>query len=314
MAIRLTQWRMTPQRFRQVAVVALLMLAVIIVTGAAVRLTGSGLGCDDWPNCSDSSFVDMSSRHTAIEQINRLFTGAVGAAVIACAAGAVVRAPRRGDLTLLAALLVVGVLANAVLGGISVLVDLHPVAVQGHMLLSMALIVAGTVLVRRAGDPDGAARRPVVSGPTLALVRAHFAVATVAIFTGTLVTAAGPHAGDEEAARLGVAIPTVARLHGGAVIATVLVALAIAWRVRASAADRGALTGPLSAWLFAALLQGALGYVQYFNGVPALLVGLHVTGAIVVMFLTTQVLLATHRAAAPAVEPAPARLLAGSHA
>ena len=97
-------------------------------------------------------------------------------------------------------------------------------------------------------------------------------------------------------------------------IATVLVALAIAWRLRSTAPDRQALTGPLSAWLFAALLQGALGYVQYFNGVPALLVGLHVTGATAVMFLTTQVLLATHRAGAPAVEPAPAHVLAGSHA
>src|SRR5690606_28336062 len=114
--------RLTPQRFRRVAVVALLMLAAIIVTGAAVRLTGSGLGCDDWPDCSDAKFVDVSSKHTAIEQVNRLFTGLVGAAVIASVAGALVRAPRRRDLTVLAALLVVGVVANAVLGGISVLV------------------------------------------------------------------------------------------------------------------------------------------------------------------------------------------------
>lgn len=314
MAIRLNVPRLTPPRFRQVAVVALLMLAVIIVTGAAVRLTGSGLGCDDWPNCSDSSFVDVSSRHTAIEQINRLFTGVVGFAVIACVAGALVRVPRRRDLTVLASLLVLGVVANAVLGGISVLVDLHPLAVQGHMLLSMALIVAGAVLVRRAGDADGAPRRPAVSAPAVLLVRLHFALACVAVVTGTVVTAAGPHAGDEDAKRLGVDIPTVARLHGAAVIATVLAALAIAWRVRASANDRQVLTGPLSTWLFVALLQGALGYVQYFNGVPALLVGLHVAGATAVMFLSTQLLLATHRAEAPAVDPAPAPRLAVSHA
>src|SRR3990170_6201514 len=108
--------RLTPRRFRRVAIVALVMLAVIIVTGAAVRLTESGLGCDDWPRCSESSVIDVSSEHAAIEQINRLFTGVVGAAVIACAAAALWRTPRRRDLTALAAVLVVGVLANAVLG------------------------------------------------------------------------------------------------------------------------------------------------------------------------------------------------------
>jgi cytochrome c oxidase assembly protein subunit 15 len=289
--------RLTPRRFRQVAVVALALLAVIIVTGAAVRLTGSGLGCDDWPRCSESSLIDVSSKHAAIEQVNRLFTGVVGAAVIACAAGALWRAPRRRDLTVLAGVLVLGVLANAVLGGISVRVDLHPVAVQGHMLLSMGLIVAGTVLVRRAGEPDGAPRRQRVGATAVALVRLHFALASAAIFTGTLVTAAGPHAGDEDAARLGVAIPTVARLHGGTVIVSLLVALGLAWRLRASAAERAALANPLSAWLFVGFLQGSLGYVQYFNGVPALLVGLHVVGATAVMILSTRLLLATHRAA-----------------
>jgi cytochrome c oxidase assembly protein subunit 15 len=301
--------RLTPRRFRQVAIVALAMLAVIIATGAAVRLTGSGLGCDDWPNCSEASLIDVSSKHAAIEQVNRLFTGVVGVAVIACVAGALWRTPRRRDLTVLAAVLVLGVVANAVLGGISVLVDLHPIAVQGHMLLSMALIVAGAVLVRRAGEPDGVARRPIVGAPTVTLTRIHFALACGAVFTGTLVTAAGPHAGDEDAARLDVAIPTVARLHGATVIVTLLVALLLAWRVRRSADDRSALANPLSAWLFVGCLQGALGYVQYFNGVPELLVGLHVVGATAVMLLSTQLLLSTHRAepaAAAASAPGPA--------
>jgi len=296
------QVRLSPRRFHQVAVVALAMLAVIIVTGAAVRLTGSGLGCDDWPRCSETSFVDVSSKHTAIEQVNRLFTGVVGFAVIAAVLGALVRAPRRRELTTLAALLVAGVVANAVLGGISVLVDLHPLAVQGHMLLSMALIVAGTMLVRRAGEPDGVPRRVAVSRPALQLVRAHFALSSAAIVTGTLVTAAGPHAGDERAERLGVAIGTVARLHGVTVIVALATALALAWRFRSDAGDRAALAGTLSAWIFVAALQGALGYVQYFNGVPALLVGLHVAGATAVMFMSTRMLLDTTR---PNAAPAP---------
>lgn len=294
--------RLSPARFRQVAVVALLMLAVIIVTGAAVRLTGSGLGCDDWPRCSESSFVDVSSRHTAIEQINRLFTGVVGFAVIACVLGALWRAPRRRDLTALAWSLVIGVVANAVLGGVSVLVDLHPIAVQGHMLLSMALIAAGATLVRRAGEPDGVTRVPAVSRAARQLTAAHFAATCVAVVTGTIVTAAGPHAGDETAERLGVAIPTAARVHGSAVIATVLVALALAWRIRRDPADRAALANTLSAWIFVGCLQGALGYVQYFNDVPALLVGLHVVGATAVMFSSTWLLLETRQAVlAPAV-------------
>lgn len=291
---------LTPARFRQVAVVALVMLAVIIVSGSAVRLTGSGLGCDDWPRCSATSFVDVSSKHTAIEQINRLFTGVVGAAVCACVLAAMWRMPRRRDLIVLAWLLVLGVAANAVLGGISVKVDLHPLAVQGHMLLSMGLIVAGAVLVRRSGEPDGVPRRPTVSAPTLLLARAHFAVTSVAILSGTVVTAAGPHAGDEHAERLDVAIGSAARVHGTAVIAAVALALALAWRTRVDRDARTALGSTLSTWVFVACLQGAVGYIQYFNGVPALLVGIHVGGATAVMFLTTWLLLDTRRATAPA--------------
>ncbi|MFP5488165.1 MAG: COX15/CtaA family protein, partial [Acidimicrobiia bacterium] len=215
----------TPQRYRRIAVVALAALSVIIVTGAAVRLTGSGLGCDDWPNCSSERLIDVSSKHAAIEQLNRLFTGVVGAAVIAAALGAYRRPPRRADLVVLAWLLVLGVLANAVLGGISVLVDLHPMAVQGHFLLSMGLIVAGTMLVRRAGEPDGVPRELVVTRPTQRLVWLQFGLTCVAIFTGTLVTGSGPHAGDENAERLGFDISSITRVHAVAVLTTIAVTL-----------------------------------------------------------------------------------------
>jgi len=298
------RFALTPSRFRRVAIVALVLLAVIIVSGAAVRLTGSGLGCDDWPRCSATKLVDVSSKHAAIEQGNRFFTGAVGAAVIACVLGAMRRVPRRRDLTVLAWLLVAGVLANAVLGGISVKVDLHPLAVQGHMLLSMGLIVAGAVLVRRAGEPDGVPRRPTVGPASTLLVRGHFAAVCVAVVTGTVVTAAGPHAGDETAVRLDVAIGSAARVHGVAVIVAIALALALAWRIRTNTDDRAALGGSLSAWTFVACLQGAVGYIQYFNGVPALLVGIHVAGATVVMFFAAELLLDTRRAGAVAGAPA----------
>lgn len=287
--------QLSPHRYRQVAIAALVFLAVIIVTGAAVRLTGSGLGCDDWPNCSSERLIDVSSKHAAIEQINRLFTGVVAFAVIAAVLGAYRRVPRRGDLLVLAWLLVIGVVANAVLGGISVLVDLHPLAVQGHLLLSMALIVGGTILVRRAGEPDDVPRAVVVSQPTQRLVWLHFALTWVAVFTGTLVTGSGPHAGDEDAKRLGFDIPSITRVHAVAVLTTIAITLLIAWRIRAIRRDRVALAGPLSTWMFVGLLQAALGYVQYFNDVPALLVGIHVAGATAVMFASTSVLLDTTR-------------------
>ena len=279
----------------------LIALAVIMVTGAAVRLTGSGLGCDDWPRCSDTRFIDVSSKHTAIEQINRLFTGVVGFAVIAAVLGAFIRTgERRPDLIKLSIWLVIGVLANAVLGGISVKVDLHPLAVQGHLLLSMMLIFAGTVLVRRAGEPDGATRQRVVSKSTQQVIWIHFVVVCVAIVTGTLVTGAGPHAGDENAERLDLDISSVARLHAVAVLTSIALVLLLAWRIRSLRTERAALIPALSAWMVVGLLQAAIGYIQYFNDVPALLVGVHVAGATAVMFATTQLFLDTERVAVTA--------------
>ena len=266
--------QVSPARYRQVAVVALVALSVIIISGAAVRLTNSGLGCDDWPNCSSTRLIDVSSMHAAIEQINRLFTFVVVAAVVAAVVGALKRVPYRRDLLWLSWSLVVGVVANAVLGGITVLVDLHPAAVQGHLLLSMLTVVAGTVLVRRAAEPDGVALERVVSRPTERLTWLVFAVTSVAIVTGTVVTGAGPHAGDEAAERLDIAIPTAARLHGVTVLTAIALALLLAWRARSVAADRSAIVPSLSRWIGVALFQAALGYIQYFNDVPELLVGI----------------------------------------
>jgi len=287
--------QISPQRYRRIAIAVLVALAIIIVTGAAVRLTNSGLGCDDWPNCSSERFVDVSSKHAAIEQINRLFTGVVGFAAIAAVLGAFLRVPRRRDLTTLSLLIAGGVVANAVLGGISVLVDLHPLAVQSHLLLSMALIVTGTVLVRRAEEPDGIPRERVVSRVGQRLTWLLFAMTGVVIFTGTLVTGAGPHAGDENAERLDLDIPSIARLHGATVIVTIALALTITWRVRRESDSDGELMSSISTWLFVGVLQAAVGYVQYFNDVPELLVGIHVAGATLVAWATTQVLLDTTR-------------------
>ena len=216
--------QLSPERYRAITVGALVALMVIVVTGAAVRLTGSGLGCDDWPRCSDERLIDVSSNHAAIEQINRLFTGLVALAVIAAVLGSLWRVPRRRDLTLLSLGLVAGVVGQIVLGGITVLVDLHPAAVQGHLLLSMVLVGTAVVLVHRAGEPDEGTRTTVVTGASSTMVRALATATGVAIVTGTVVTGAGPHAGDEEARRFDVSISAVARVHG----VTVMIALAVA--------------------------------------------------------------------------------------
>jgi heme a synthase len=288
---------LSPSQYRAVTIGALLAVCAIVVTGVAVRLTGSGLGCDDWPNCNDSQLIDVSSTHAAIEQVNRLFTGLVSLAVIAAVLGSLVREPRRRDLTLWSIGLVAGVLGQIVLGGVTVLVDLHPIAVQGHLLLSMVLVANATVLVRRAGEPDGVERSDTVSPATRATTITLAAAASLAVFTGTLVTGAGPHAGDEDVRRFGFHIPTVARIHGVTVMVTIAIALGLAWRIRRHRHERAAMTPVMTTWLFVAALQATIGYVQYFNGVPELLVGLHVAGATALMVVTTQVVLDTRRPA-----------------
>jgi heme a synthase len=288
---------LSPTRYRAITIGALIALMVIVVTGAAVRLTGSGLGCENWPQCSDERLIDVSSSHAAIEQINRLFTGLVALAVIAAVLGSLWRTPRRRDLTLLSLGLVAGVVGQVVLGGVTVLVDLHPVAVQGHLLLSMVLVGTAVVLVHRAGEPDEGARTTVVTVPTGTMVWALAIATGVAILTGTVVTGAGPHAGDEEARRFDVSISTVARVHGVTVMIALAVAVALAIWLTRQPDDRHRLQNQLSSWIFVGVLQAAIGYTQYFNDVPPLLVGFHVAGATVLWAMTVWLVLATQAVA-----------------
>ena len=285
--------RISPARYRVITAIALGLLMTIVVTGAAVRLTGSGLGCDDWPGCNDERLIDVSSNHTAIEQVNRLFTGLVAVAVIAAVLGSLWRVPRRRDLTWLSLGLVAGVLGQVILGGITVLVDLHPLAVQGHMLLSLVLVATSVVLLRRAGEPDGRPREVAVSGGSRVLAWALASATAIAIVAGTVVTGAGPHAGDEDVQRFDVDIAAAARVHGTSALIAVALAAVLAVRVQRSARGRRALHGTLSSWIFVAVLQAMVGYVQYFNEVPALLVGIHVAGATALWAMTVWLVLST---------------------
>lgn len=280
-----SRWSLTPARYRAVCVFALAVECIIVVSGALVRLTGSGLGCDDWPNCNAAKFIDVSSKHAAIEQINRLFTGLVSLSVVLAVLGAFLRTPRRKDLTWLALGLVGGVLAQIVLGGITVLVDLHPAAVQAHFLLSMVLVANSIVLVYRAGEPDGP-RRERVSAPIRRSVWVLAAFTLAAVCLGTVVTGAGPHAGDEEARRFDLAIVTAVRMHSVAVWVSVGAAAWLGWRLLRRPADRRVLETPLTAWVCVAIAQGLIGYIQYFSGVPVALAAIHIAGATALWSIT----------------------------
>jgi Uncharacterized protein required for cytochrome oxidase assembly len=279
---------LSPRAYRRLTLLALLLLGAIIVTGAAVRLSGSGLGCRDWPNCEPGELIGVGNPNQRIEQVNRLFTGLVSLGVIAAVLGSRRRVPRRNDLTVLSWVLVAGVVFQAVLGGIAVKVKLAPVSVIGHFLASIVLVGVALVLHHRAAAPERPARMvPVVSGSTRLLARAVFVLTIWVLVAGTLVTAAGPHGGDASAKRLSWPIPDAARLHGVSVDVLLVCVLILGLRLQHDRAPRRALT-IVSLFLLAGCAQAALGYIQYLNAIPVLLVGFHVAGAVLVFSAAMQ--------------------------
>lgn len=273
--------------FSIIASVALGSLCLIIVTGALVRLTGSGLGCDDWPRCNEQRLIDVSTHHTRIEQINRLFTGVVSASVVIAVLGAYRRRTVEARLVRWAWSLVVGVMAQVILGGIVVLTGLHPLANMGHFLLSMLLVTCGWVVVQLARRSEAENYRPapivrVIKDSTLSRLRWVLSLSALcAVVTGTVVTATGPHAGDEDAPRFGFELTSVARVHGITVLITVVLIVIIL--VRASRDhendDVRELRDSTAALGWIAVCQAGIGYWQYFTGVPAGLVLVHIAGA-----------------------------------
>ena len=270
---------MAPSSYARLTRSALWALAVIVVTGAAVRLTGSGLGCPDWPTCQQDSFAAPLEYHALVEFGNRLFTGVVAAAVVAAVLGSWRRRPRRRDLVVYSCGLVAGVIGQVLLGALLVRTELDPRFVMGHFLLSMVLLWNAAVLDVRARMPDDAA--PVVPRDRGArmLLRAVFAVGAVLLVTGALVTGSGPHAGDTRAERLPLLVREVARVHSIVAVGLLLLVSAAWLRLRSIWPGRGR---RLLRVVVLLVLQGAVGYAQYFAGVPALLVGVHVAMASVI--------------------------------
>ena len=286
-----------PRWARGVYIANLVAQGGIVVTGAIVRISSSGLGCPTWPECVDGSITPTSDQaeswHKFIEFGNRTLTGLlVILAVAAIAVALIDRArrmraglPPRGVLLLLAFIPLLGTVAQAVLGGITVLTGLHPLTVAGHLLLSMAIIAGVVALVARSGDTGDQPITWRVPVPARVLGWVLVGVSAVVVLMGVLVTGSGPHSGDASAERLDIDTRTISWLHADVVLLFLglmigmLVALSIL-RPEGPALRR--------TWLLlgVSLLQGAIGYVQYFTGVPEVLVGLHVLGATLVWIAT----------------------------
>jgi cytochrome c oxidase assembly protein subunit 15 len=278
------RWPVSPRAHAYAAWAALVLFTLIVISGAAVRLTGSGLGCPEWPRCNGTS-VTPSNGHAYIEFSNRMITTPVSIAALLCLAFALLRRPYRRDFTILGALLAVGVLIQAVLGGITVLTGLNPVTVMSHFLLSMAtLVVAMTLVWRVMRERAGKVQTPVHDALLVGLTRALTVAGGVVVVVGTAVTASGPYAGgegtDDTVKRLGIfgddTFKTVIMVHArvAAVFGVAAVALWLFARLR-GARD---LSRPLTAVCLCVALTGAIGTLQYhILDYPAWTVWLHVS-------------------------------------
>ncbi|MBA3741602.1 COX15/CtaA family protein [Sporichthya sp.] len=287
---------------RRLALASIVANLGIVVTGGAVRLTGSGLGCPTWPRCQEDSFVPTGELglHEQIEFGNRMLTYVLGAVALATLIGAFRSRPARADIRRLALVLFIGIPTQAVIGGISVLTDLNPWVVMGHLMLSMVLVGLSTVLYRRIGEGDAPPAR-LVPEAAQRLALGLLALTAVVLYLGTVVTGSGPHAGDVDAPRTGLDTHVFSMVHADSVIALVLGTVALNVLLTRSGAPRPVVVAA-RVMLAVQLAQGTVGYVQYFTDLPEVLVGLHMFGAGCLVIATVRLVLATR--VRPAASPA----------
>ena len=300
---RLSALLADPRFCRRVAGVAVVALALGIVSGGAVRLTGSGLGCSDWPNCTATSVVAPLQFHALVEFGNRLVNVVITLGMVLVVLASFMRRPRRADLVALSSGLIAGVLAEIVLGGETVLHKLAPQFVMSHFLLAVVLLVNALVLYHRARQPDAGPTGQPGGGPTgqpggtgpggrawplparclvrrghLWASRGMLALTFVVVVLGTVVTSTGPHAGAPGVPRFGFSLHTVAQLHGTSVEVLLALTVATLWSMhRARVAPAVLRRGEVL--LVVLVAQAAVGYSQYLSGDPVLLVGVHLAGA-----------------------------------
>ena len=281
----------SPAAISRLALANVVTNGAIIVTGGVVRLTGSGLGCPTWPRCTEESFVTTPelAGHGVIEFGNRLLTFVLTAVAVALLV-AVFRSARR-DLRPLAVLAFLGIPAQAAIGGVTVLTGLNPWTVAVHFLVSVVLTAVATVLWLRSREPG--VGQPLVRRPIALLVGGIAAVTAAVLVLGTIVTGSGPHSGDVDANgvptgdRMGFDIQLVSQLHADVVF--LLVGLTVALLVALYATDApGRVRRAARDLLAVQLLQGVIGFVQYFTHLPVVLVLLHMLGAVLVTVSTAR--------------------------
>lgn len=277
-------WSQIARRWTRPAIIANLVGQIVIVgTGGAVRLTGSGLGCSTWPMCEPGEFTpslhDASTIHPFIEFGNRTLTGVLGVLAIAVAVFVWTNRSRSMSYRLLGLTPLLGVVLQAVIGGITVLVDLHPAIVGGHLLISMALVAVSAVLLDRAGEGD-APPVSLVTTPTRVVTWLMEIALVPVLVLGVVVTGAGPHSGDSEVGyRFALDPAHITKFHAAAVwvfLALLVVLAVLVWRDQPPASKARRVVGLL---LVLTVAQGGIGYVQYFTGLPEILVGMHMLAA-----------------------------------
>ena len=258
---------------------------LIVLTGGLVRLTGSGLGCPTWPRCTEESFVPHRElgMHGVIEFGNRMFTYVL----VAVAVGTLIAVWRWSGTSStarrIAIVLALGIPLQGVIGGITVLTNLNPWLVALHLLLSMSLIAGSVLLVAQIGGATGT----LVPARSVALTRITFATLLVVVYLGTIVTGSGPHAGDADSPRNGLDPQVMSHIHAAGVYVLVGLTLVTLVALRGSTAGRFALL-----LLAVELLQGTIGFVQYFTDLPVALVAAHLVGAAILVAAGTRLMLA----------------------
>ncbi len=295
-------FRWCGDHLRGLALASLIANIGIIVTGAAVRLTASGLGCPTWPRCTDESYTTTPEMgiNGAIEFGNRLLTFVLIAIAVACFLGALAR--RRRSLIRLSVAVALGIPGQGVIGGITVLTNLNPWVVGLHFILSIVLVAGAYALWRRVDADDG---EPIllVPAPIRHLAWINMAVSFAVIVAGVVVTGSGPHSGDHGAKRNGLDPDRLSQVHADLVFLLVGLTVALWFALRAVGAPAEAVRA--AAVLFwVEMAQGVIGFVQYFTHLPVLLVGLHMLGSGLVWTATLAVLWSL-RTRPPVPEPAP---------
>ncbi|WP_435975286.1 COX15/CtaA family protein [Streptomyces sp. Qhu_M48] len=297
------RWTPSPRTLRRAALSAVVMSVLIIVTGGAVRLTGSGLGCDTWPKCTDDSLIVTPEQgyRGMIEFGNRMLTYVLSAAVGWAIIAARSTKPWRRGLTRLAWAQFWIVMSNAVIGGITVWMGLNPWTVAGHFLAANALLTVAVITWHRTGEGD-TAPRPRVPRPVRRLSWAITVASGLLIAAGTTVTGAGKHAGDSsDVPRMPWDWTDAAHVH--AVSAWVVCALAVAMWLVLRVVDAPLDTRARARELLVVLLaQGAIGYVQYFTGVPEVLVAVHMLGSSLMWIAVLRLALSMRERPAPTAD------------